>query len=492
MKDRLNKSLFLIIPLFIIIIYFPYFLGLGDLPIRTWDESRLVANALEMNDNGNYLVTSYNGKPDMWNTKPPLMIWSQVVSLRMFGNEELSFRIPSAIAGFLTCLLLLFFSLKYLKSSIPGFIATLIMITSEGHLGYHVARTGDYDAMLTLFMMAYLLFFFLWTETGKLKYLHLFFASVILAVYTKSIQGLLFIPPIFIYILVTGHFMKTVREKWLYIDTLITIAIIGAYYLARESVNPGYLEAVWENELGGRMLETIENHTGPASYYLDLLWNKQFPMYLPAAMVGIITWWLFPQSPLKKVLGYSIITAIMYLITISVAKTKLEWYTAPVIPVLAIIASMPFLFILQLITDEKTGIKNVNRSIASTLFIAMFFTYPYARIVDEVYKQKEKPESMGFYRFTHFMKNAAEGQIDLNNHKIVYLRSRTQLDYYMRKMHEKGVKVFYLNPQWIKPGDKIVYDNEDEVADLKKKYYTSEIQNYDGIKVMQLDSLKIN
>lgn len=489
-KGKFAKGLLIIVPIFIVMIYFPYFIGLGDLPIRTWDEARLVANALEMNDNGNYLVTSFYGKPDMWNTKPPLMIWSQVLSMNMIGNEELAFRLPSAIAGCLTCLLLLLFSVRYLKSSVPGFIATLILITSEGHLGYHVARTGDYDAMLTFFMLAYLLCFFLWAETGKQKYLHLFFTGIVLSVYTKSIQGLLFLPPIAFYILIAGHSKKFFKEKWVYIDALLGIVIIAAYYLGRESVNPGYLKAVWENELGGRMLQTIENHTGPASYYIDLLWNKQFPMYFAASVIGILSYWLFPPSPTKRILGYSIITAVFYLITISIAKTKLEWYTAPVIPVLALIATMPFYLILQVIGDENNGIQKINRVFIPVLFITMIFTYPYVRIVDEVYKQKEKPEAMHFYRFTYFLRDALRGEYDLNNHKIAYTQYKAQLDYYMRRLQEKGVKVFYANPQWLAKGDKIVYERDEEVRAIKQKFATSEIYNYNQIKVLQIDSLK--
>ncbi|MBK6965198.1 MAG: hypothetical protein IPH20_14985 [Bacteroidales bacterium] len=35
--------------------------------------------------------------------KTPLLIWFQLF-LKLIGNEELSFRLPSAIAGFLTTL----------------------------------------------------------------------------------------------------------------------------------------------------------------------------------------------------------------------------------------------------------------------------------------------------------------------------------------------------------------------------------------------------
>ena len=57
----------------ILIISFPLFMNLDVLAFRTFDEARNVDNAYEMYRNGNYIVTCYDGKPEMWNTKPPFM-----------------------------------------------------------------------------------------------------------------------------------------------------------------------------------------------------------------------------------------------------------------------------------------------------------------------------------------------------------------------------------------------------------------------------------
>ena len=141
--------------LFLLMIYCPFFLHLGDLPVRVWDEARLIANTLEMEKNGNYLVTHFDGKPEMWNTKPPLMIWCQLFFLKLIGNEEISFRLPSAIAGFLTALMIMLVSVRYLKSYWFGLITALVLVTANGYIGDHVARTGDYDSLLTFFMLFY-------------------------------------------------------------------------------------------------------------------------------------------------------------------------------------------------------------------------------------------------------------------------------------------------------------------------------------------------
>ena len=108
MSKSFSLDILLLISL-LIFSYFPLFLNLDVLPIVLWDESRLALSALEMNENNDYLIAHFQNMPDMWNTKPPLMIWIQVMMLKIFGTNELAIRLSSAIAGLLTVLSIYFF-----------------------------------------------------------------------------------------------------------------------------------------------------------------------------------------------------------------------------------------------------------------------------------------------------------------------------------------------------------------------------------------------
>ena len=133
-----------------VLLYMPLFGHLNTLAIREYDEARLALNALEMYQNNNFLVTHFSGQPEMWNTKPPLLIWMQVFWMKLIGVGELAVRLPSAIAALLTCVILLVFCQRYLRSFWFGCIAVLVLITAEGYVSIHGTRTGDYDALLTL------------------------------------------------------------------------------------------------------------------------------------------------------------------------------------------------------------------------------------------------------------------------------------------------------------------------------------------------------
>src|SRR4051812_23990930 len=169
----------------------PVFGNLNTLPIRIWDEARIAINACEMHMTGNYIVTTFNFKPDMWNTKPPLLVWCMVLLMKTIGVNELAVRLPSAFAAFFTCLALLLFVKRYFKSELFAFLAVLVLITTNGYIHYHISRTGDYDALLTLFTTTSCLFFYAFSETKKIQYLYLFFITLTLGVLTKGIAGLL-------------------------------------------------------------------------------------------------------------------------------------------------------------------------------------------------------------------------------------------------------------------------------------------------------------
>ena len=98
-------------PYFIIflLVALPIFSHLDSYPIRVWDESRLANNAYEMYRNHNFLVSYFYGSPDMWSTKPTLLIALQALFMEVIGVNELSVRLPIAFATLLLCFSIFYF-----------------------------------------------------------------------------------------------------------------------------------------------------------------------------------------------------------------------------------------------------------------------------------------------------------------------------------------------------------------------------------------------
>jgi 4-amino-4-deoxy-L-arabinose transferase-like glycosyltransferase len=111
---------------------FLIFQNLAAPAIRQWDEAIYADNALDMYMTGDPIVMRRNGEVTFYNTKPPLVIWLQTLSLHAFGINEFAIRFPSALAGVLTCVAMLLFSILTLKKIRIGIVAILILGTTYG------------------------------------------------------------------------------------------------------------------------------------------------------------------------------------------------------------------------------------------------------------------------------------------------------------------------------------------------------------------------
>ena len=368
--------------LLLLLIYFPIFGFLDVLPIRIWDESRLALNAVEMSFNNNFIVTYFEGKPDMWNTKPPLLIWIQVIFIKMFGYSEVSIRLPSALAAFFSCSLIFYMNTKYIKNSVFAFITAFIILTSIGFIGIHSSRTGDYDSLLSFFTTTSALAFFVFLESKQNKYLYLFFSLLALGVLTKSITGLFFLPGLFLYTLFTKNVLKVLSNKHFYLGIIIFLSVTLSYYFIRESQNSGYLLAVWNNELGGRFSNVLENNNHGFWYYYDNLLSERYAYWFLLIPIGITVGFLSENIRIKRMTIFSTLLVVSFILVISSAKTKLEWYDIPLYPFLAILSANPIFLVYLMLKETKVSNKYISVNILPVIFLFCVGINPYREMID--------------------------------------------------------------------------------------------------------------
>lgn len=464
------------------LIYVPIFVHIDHIPIRIWDEARSAMNAYEMFKNGNYIVTHYDGKPDMWNTKPPLLIWIQVLFMKLFGVNELSIRLPSAIAAFLTCLSILFFSVCYLKHFWFGFIAVMILITSYGYVDLHSTRTGDYDALLTLFTTLSGLFFFVFIETKKSRYLYLFFLATALAVLTKSIVGLLFLPAIVIYSLWQRQFSSFIDNKHFYIGLISFLFIVLGYYLLREINNPGYIASVQKNELGGRYLEVIESHKQEFLFFFKNLINSRLSIWYLFVPCGVFLGLVNKDPKIKQITLFSSLMALTYLFVISISQTKLPWYDVPMYPFLSILIAIPIYYIFALLNNFDWNNQKLFSKIIPFIFLFFILILPYQKILGKTYLPQEYPWEKDFYEIGYFLKDAIKGKQDVNGFYFLYdgpWGYNAHNKFYLKILQDKGVGISFKDWKNLDKGDKVIA-HQREVKDYIIMNYAHDIINVTG------------
>jgi 4-amino-4-deoxy-L-arabinose transferase-like glycosyltransferase len=101
--DQENRTFLYYLMIFSLaaLLFFPF---LGRVNLFDWDEVNFAESAREMIVSRDYLTVQINFKP-FWE-KPPLFIWMQAVSMKLFGINEFAARFPNAVCGVVTLLVI--------------------------------------------------------------------------------------------------------------------------------------------------------------------------------------------------------------------------------------------------------------------------------------------------------------------------------------------------------------------------------------------------
>lgn len=377
---------------FLLVAFYTLFNKLGDNPLNIWDEARLANNAIEMIDNGDYIVTHYEGEPDMWCTKPPLMVWFQVASINLIGYNELAIRLPSAIAGLLTCFVLMFFSKRIFGNYLIGYAASYVLLGLNAYVGFHVTRTGDHDAILILFTTIMVLSTYTFMVTGENKYLYLAAIGLTFGMYAKGVAAGFFVPVIAVWVLVSVPPKSIFKNIHFYLALSIVVIVGLGYYALRESQNPGFITAVFENELGGRFNESIDNNGGSFSYYFTQLVEKNIK-YWDGFLIGALLFFGFVKSkevnPTRRLVLYLTTCVVFIILVLSAAATKNAWYDSQVYPLIALIVGCFIYHVIQAVTDKYRKPELLTAAILLSIFVYPIHTTIKQSFTVDEYKNKD-------------------------------------------------------------------------------------------------------
>src|ERR1043166_3553866 len=132
---------------------------LGRVHLFDWDEINFAEAAREMVVTGHYEKVQINFQP-FWE-KPPLFIWCQALSLKIFGINEFAARFPNSIVGILTLLVLFYYGTRY-KDRFFGWLWVLCYIGS--FLPHFYFKTGLIDPLFNLLIFLGIMQFFRLSE----------------------------------------------------------------------------------------------------------------------------------------------------------------------------------------------------------------------------------------------------------------------------------------------------------------------------------------
>lgn len=460
----------------------PLFGHLSELPIQRWDESRLAASAYEMSLNNNWLVPYHFGNPEMISVKPPLQIWFMALSIKLLGANELAVRLPSAIFALLTCMVLYWFLAIKMRSRIQGIIAAAVLIVCNGFVRLHGTRTGDYDSLLTLLTTVFLLHGYMFIRDKQPKHIIISALALTAACFTKGVAPLMFLPPVGIFFAYSGVLKNALSTRAFYIGLVIFILVVPGYYILREQLTPGYLESVSRNELGGRFLATLEGHYQPWYFYIakiiewDTLW-----FFLATASVPLLP--IYATNETKRFILYLATVICGFLLFISIAGTKLDWYSMPLYPLLAMMCAV---FLQGLFSKLKgiIGMTWVLRSSLALVFL-IFYIFSYHRILSKTlkpdYNLQDREFAIGYY-LTQIHKG------NKGTSKFIVLYSDYEQDMAWHDMIDSNI--YFKSIDNLSAGDMVVAYKDHTIAAMEERCYSTLLEDCYGIRRYKIDSLK--
>jgi len=300
---------------------------LGNAHLFDWDEINFAEAAREMLQSGHYSRVTINFQP-FWE-KPPLFIWMQVLSMKLFGVGEYAARFPNAICGIATMQLLFFFGKRW-KDSLFGLLWVFFYLGS--FLSHFYFKSGIIDPWFNFFIFAALI---CWIESFRVEekkpLYQLIFPtlsgiSIGLAVMSKGpVAILVFGLSVFIlFLLGKGKY----KPSWLGIFLFIlSTIIVSLSWFAYETIAHGtwFLHEFIEYQL--RLAKTRDaGHGGPFFYHPLVVFLGCFP-------ASIFALWGFKrgadESNSERILRVTMLVLFLVVIILfSIVKTKIVHYSS--------------------------------------------------------------------------------------------------------------------------------------------------------------------
>jgi 4-amino-4-deoxy-L-arabinose transferase-like glycosyltransferase len=138
--------------LILLTLYVCYFSHLGAFGFIGPDEPRYAWIARDMAESGDWVTPRLYGKP--WFEKPVFFYWSAAVCFKLFGVNETSARLPSALCALLATLTLAWLALRLGGWQLARWVL-LLLPSTVGMIGFSHAAATDmpFSAMLSVAMV---------------------------------------------------------------------------------------------------------------------------------------------------------------------------------------------------------------------------------------------------------------------------------------------------------------------------------------------------
>ena len=314
-----------------------WFANLDVRKLQHPDEGRYAEIAREMVATGDYVTPRLNGIK--YFEKPPLQYWLTAASFRAFELDEWTARLPSALSGFLTLVIVGYVG-SVIASPVAGAYAAVALAGCVWPFG--VAHMVTLDALLTFWLTLALGSFLLAQHQGvspgrRRAWILLAWAATAGGMLTKGLVALVI--PFCTLVLHTLVTRDVAPWKRLHVvpGLLLFLALSAPWFIVVSSRNPDFARFFFIHEHFERFLTTEHRRTGAWWYFLPLL------------AVGLLPWTGFFLWDLRRSwrsasaqgtfawVRFCLLWCAFVLVFFSASGSKLPSYILPIFPAAALV-----------------------------------------------------------------------------------------------------------------------------------------------------------
>ncbi len=324
---------------------FSFIPRLGRLHLFDWDEINFAEGAREMLVTGNYRDVQIGFQA--FAEKPPLFMWVQALSMRVFGVGEFAARLPNAIVGIITLVGVYLLGRRLVDR---GFGLWWALAFGGSLLPNLYFRSGIIDPLFNLLIFGGIVALFAFEQQRRWVLLVIAGISIGLAVLTKGPVGLL-LPGL------TWLGFRVVKRdrasRFPLFPMLIWLAVAGIvaapWYIAVAAQGAGAGTGNFIRAFVARQLELLRTgvagHTGPWYFHFVVLALGCFPASVFA--VAAFRRRVDDAQRLSDFRRWMIMLLIIVVVIFSLVQTKIVHYSS--------LAYFPITFLAALaITDVTT------------------------------------------------------------------------------------------------------------------------------------------
>jgi len=318
--------------------YFPILALLAAIlmlsPLRTgdltgYDDAQYAHMAKDILRSGDWLVLHSNGEPALEN--PPLLEWMEASLFAAFGFSDTLARLPSALCGLGTILLVYWLARELTGDALAALLAMFVMVTTLYFLKY--AARGMTDVPFTFFVLCAVA---AWscTEDDPRWYLAAGFATA-LAQMTRSMMGMA-LPAVFVL-----HLLVSRRRpvwRWAIPGLILAYLPLVSWYVYLIHLFGAWfvqVHSTWlRNEVYGSLTPAWRRYTGALEYPWMLA--KSYWPWLPAMLAGA---WLVIRGRDRRLWLLIAWVGVVFALC-AVARSRVLRYMLPAYPAFAILAAI--------------------------------------------------------------------------------------------------------------------------------------------------------